>query len=284
MKPNKSIGTTEEAFGFPVFPGIYPKLTITLTRDNGSTKILSFENVSFGRSVITTLHATISFAPGGGQGGGGTDDGTRIEYTSSDGKTVTPGVLTAAKILSNEYTDGKGVITLDRVLTQLQAKSFMDCATLKTIVLPATVVKIGNNSFQNCTALEEITLPPDLTELGVNLLNGCALKALTIPSKVEKIGNKALANNKSLKTLDIPESVLLLDTNAFLYDSALESIRVRRYSPDVADYPITSMNGVGVLQGCTSLQHIYVPAAAVDAYKESPGWSSKASIIEAFPE
>jgi len=283
MKPNKSIGTTEEAFGFPVFPGTYPKLTITLTRDNGSTKILSFENVSFERSVITTIHATISFASGGGQGGG-TDDGSRIEYTSSDGEIVTPGVFTVAKILSNEYKDGKGIITLDRVLTQLQAKSFMDCTTLKTIVIPATVVKIGNNSFQNCTALEEITLPPDLTELAVNLLNGCALKALTIPSKVEKIGNKALANNKSLKTLDIPESVLLLDTNAFLYDSALESIRVRRYSPDDTDYPITSMNGAGVVQGCTSLQHIYVPAAAVDAYKKSPGWSSKASIIEAFQD
>lgn len=285
MKPNKTIGTEEEAFGFPVFPGTYPKLTITLTRENGSTKILGFENVTFARSVITTLHATLSFASeGGGQGGGQNDAGTQIEYTSSDGKAVTPGVLTVAKILSNEYADGKGVIILDRVLTQLQAKSFMDCATLKSIVIPATVGKIGNNSFQNCTALEEITLPPDIAELGVNLLNGCALKSITIPSKVEKIGNKALANNKSLKTLDIPESVLLLDTNAFLYDSALESIRVRRYLPDDTEHPITAMNGAGVVQGCTSLQHIYVPAAAVDAYKESPGWSSKASIIEAFPE
>ena len=142
------------------------------------------------------------------------------------------------------------------------------------------VTSNGNNSFQNCSALGAVKLPSQLTELGVNLFNGCALEVIDIPGKVEKIGNKALANNKKLKVLDLPESVLLLDTNAFLYDDALETIIVRRYKEGDTS-PITVMNGKGVIQGCTSLKHIYVPENAVDAYKAADGWSSKADIIEA---
>ncbi len=276
MKPNKMVGASEEAFGFPIFPGTCPKLTITLTKEDGSTCVVKYEDVHFERSVITTLHALASFAK--------EDSGTRIEYTSTDEKIVVPSVMTSPAVVSNEYKDGKGVITLNKVITALQAKAFFECATLKTISIPGTVTKIGNNSFQNCTSLEAVVLPPEITELGVNLFNGCPLKEIEIPSKVSKIGNKALANNKVIASLDIPASVLLLDTNAFLYDSALETITVRRYVPDDVDNPITAMNGAGVVQGCTSLVHIYVPAEAVAVYKESPGWSSKASLIEAIPE
>ena len=272
MKPNVPVASVDVAFGFPVFPGVYPKLTVTVTTADGMSASIPFADVSFERAKITTLHATLSF--------GQAEDNTVIEYTSTDGKTVTPNVMTSPVILSNTYTDGVGKIVLNKPVTALQAKSFMDCSTLSYIKLPESVTKIGNNSFQNCSALGAVKLPSQLTELGVNLFNGCALETIDIPGKVEKIGNKALANNKRLKVLDLPESVLLLDTNAFLYDDALETIIVRRYKEGDAS-PITVMNGKGVIQGCTSLKHIYVPENAVDAYKAADGWSSKADIIEA---
>lgn len=273
MKPNKEVGVQEEAFGFPIIPGIYPKLTITVTSSDGTSLVLPFNNVRFTRASITTLHATLDYRTN--------ENSNRIEYTSTDGDIVVPTVMTSPSVSSNTYADGRGVIILNKAITALQAKSFMDCATLATIVLPESINKIGNNSFQNCTALTSINLPQEITELGVNVFNGCPIPELSIPEKVSKIGNKALANNKAIKLLDIPGGVLLLDTNALLNDSSLETIIVNRYDPDDAGSPITVMNGKGVIQGCSSLKHIYVPAEAVEIYKAADGWSSKADIIEA---
>lgn len=273
MKPNATVGTDEAAFGFPIFPGTYPKLTITLTTAEGLSWSTTCKDAAFQRARITTLHIRPVF--------GQSADNTLITYTSTDRQVVTPNVMTSPAIVSNTYADGQGKIVLSKPLTALQAKAFLDCATLRSIELPESVTKIGSNAFQNCTALRDIMLPSQLTELGVNVLNGCALEEIAIPSAVEKIGNKALANNPSLKTLDLPESVLLLDTNALLNDNALETLVVRRYSPEDASAPITVMNGKGVIQGCTALRHIYVPEEAVQAYRAAEGWSSKADIITA---
>ena len=88
-----------------------------------------------------------------------------IYYTSTNGEIVTPSAPDAfeANIISNVFTDGKGVITFNQDITQVGDSAFVYCTNLSSISLPGSVQIIGAGAFVYCTSLRSVNLSKDIT-------------------------------------------------------------------------------------------------------------------------
>ena len=167
----------------------------------------------------------------------------QIVYTSTDDKIVEPKAEAFnAKIVSNIYRDGQGVITFSDDLTLIGNEAFRDCATLATISIPDSVVEIGDNAF-TASMLEYIVIPDSVTSIGYGLFQSCTnlqrvgwpkgvnyipklafncCKSLEfeIPDHIDTIGSQAFSTCEKLTQVHIPQSVTLLDGyNPFSYCS-----------------------------------------------------------------
>lgn len=188
-----------------------------------------------------------------------------IYYTSTDGQVVTPyrngsggtgSDMTdgfGAKILSNTYADGLGIITFDGDVSKVYF-GFTNCSTLRTIILPSSVTEIGWSSFDSC----------------VNLVS------VNIPSSVINISDYAFYGCKSLSSIDIPSSVISISDFVFSGCTSLSVVNVNRSNPPSLENATTlnktfNNNAPGRL--------IKVPAGSVEAYKSSKGWSNYADSI-----
>ena len=99
-----------------------------------------------------------------------------IFYTSSDNKAITPYQETAfdAPILQNSYTDGQGIITFSRPITQLGFYAFRGRSTLTSITIPNTVTYIGYEAFAGCSSLTDITIGESVKTIDSYAFDGCS--------------------------------------------------------------------------------------------------------------
>ena len=91
-------------------------------------------------------------------------DTTTIEYTTSDGNTITSSEL---PIISNNYENGIGtLIVAGKKITQIPDSAFYNCDSLRSITIPDSVTSIGNQAFYRCNRLTRVyckaTTPPTL--------------------------------------------------------------------------------------------------------------------------
>lgn len=178
---------------------------------------------------------------------------TYIRYTSSDGRIVEPRTPQnlGANIVSNEYTNGQGVITLDGVLTVLGDAVFLDCPTLTSIEIPESVVRIENSVFLGCTGLESVSLPEGLTFLGGGVFSRCSsLKDISIPNSVTTIEGSAFQDCSSLESISLPENLTLIRNYAFSGCSSLKSVTIP---------PQVERIESGAFADCSSLSSISIP-------------------------
>lgn len=98
-----------------------------------------------------------------------------IWYTSTDGEIVEPHQSTAfnVDIVSNTYENGKGVITFDGDVTEIDRYAFMDCSSLTSVNIPDSVTKIGHYAFSGCSSLASITIPNSVKEIENNPFSCC---------------------------------------------------------------------------------------------------------------
>lgn len=99
-----------------------------------------------------------------------------IWYTSSDGNTVSPNKVAfgdGITVVSNTYSDGKGIIKLSGNATTIGYQSFKGKSTLSSITIPDGVTSTGSYAFQNCTALTSVTIPSSVTSIGGQQFYGC---------------------------------------------------------------------------------------------------------------
>ena len=178
-----------------------------------------------------------------------------IVYTSTDGNIVVPAYADnfgGARIISNTYNDGKGVIVFDAPLYQVGNMAFAECATLATITLPERCHTIGYWAFQECTSLSSVTIPESMTTIYNSAFSKCSsLTSIVLPSKVVSVGESALGNCTSLV-----------------------SIKCMSANP-----PMGGSNMFENTNGCP----IYVPTESVDAYKAAENWSGYDARIQAIP-
>ena len=75
-----------------------------------------------------------------------------IWYTSSDGNPISPKISNefGATIISNTYSNGKGVIKFDNSVTTIGSHAFSGCSSLTSITIPNSVTTIGSYAFSWC--------------------------------------------------------------------------------------------------------------------------------------
>lgn len=117
----------------------------------------------------------------------------QIWYTSSDGAVINPSArYFSARLVSNTYEQGWGVITFNKPLTDIGWNAFFECKTLKSVVFPLGVVEIANGVCKGCTALDKVVIPDSVTKIGDEAFALCdALQSVSIPESVEDIGKDA---------------------------------------------------------------------------------------------
>lgn len=128
------------------------------------------------------------------------------------------------------------------------ASAFYSCSKLNNVVIPGSVKFIGSSTFTSCTGLTDITLNEGLKGIGDNVFRLCSgLTKITIPASVETISRYAFDNVTNLKEVTclglVPPTTASDAFHFFCADATL-----------------------------------YVPEAAIEAYKKATGWKEFGNI------
>lgn len=160
-------------------------------------------------------------------------------------------------------------------VTSIGELAFRNC-TFASITIPNSVETIGSGSFEDCTALTSIEIPNSVTTIGGSAFAYCsALTDIEISNSVTTIGSTAFKSCTALTSLVIPSSVTTIGERAFADCTSLESIT---FMPNTPPSPGLHGSYSDLFLNCSNLSVIYVPATAVDIYRNE--WSSYADIIE----
>ena len=267
------IGSTAEtatAFWIVVPPVTFEDgFTVTVEDTDGGTFVKSTSNeIRISRNVIKPMKAfEVEIEK--------TIPDNQIWYTSSDGKVVDPYIdqYFGAKIKSNIYKDGKGIITFDGDVTSIGSNAFRYCSSLTGVTIPGSVTTIATYAFYECSALVDVIIPGSVTKIndfafakcsslknifipyGVRVISGDAfaqcssLTDISIPESVKSIGNYAFYVCSSLTEIIIPDSVTSIGSNAFAHCESLTSLTIPGSVSNI---------GTEVILGCISLASVVV--------------------------
>ena len=196
-------------------------------------------------------------------------------------------------------------ITIPNSVTSIGNETFLGCSALATITIPNSVTSIGQRAFSGCTSLTSITIPNSVTSIGYGAFSGCSsltsitvdvgninydsrdncnaiietktntliagCKTTTIPNSVTSIGNEAFCGCSALTTITIPNSVTSIGYEAFANCSKLEEVYC--YAEKV---PLTYSYAFYYYD--TQNATLYVPASAINDYKNTAPWSQFGTI------
>ena len=97
-----------------------------------------------------------------------------IWYTSEDGTVVQPYILQAfnAGIVSNTYSDGKGVIVFDADVTEIRDQAFYARTQITSLQLPNSLLSIGQYAF-DVTSIETIHIPDNVVSIASGCFSNC---------------------------------------------------------------------------------------------------------------
>ena len=151
-------------------------------------------------------------------------------------------------------------------------------STIKSIVVEEGVTSIGTSAFYKFTDLTSVTLPASLTTINEGAFKLCSsLKEFTVPAGVKKIRGATFTDCGNLTEV----TLLATDFQEICYQafkdcSSLTTINIYAETP----FEVSNNNTFG---GTDALEHIYVPAGSVDAYKNNQYWSDLKGYIAAMP-
>lgn len=146
----------------------------------------------------------------------------------------------------------------------------------------ANVTEIGAYNFRECDALESVDLPNVTGTVGNGFCQGCEnLTSVNVPNATE-FGNYSFQSSPKIEKLDLP-SVEAFGNYCLRYTTALKTLILRHSGGVVArGSSVIASSGIASKKG-----YIYVPAALIEDYKNSTGWSNYADqfrAIEDYPE
>ena len=175
-----------------------------------------------------------------------------IWYTSYNEKVVEPSSTNGfgANIVSNTYTNGRGVIAFDNDVTKIGYQAFYNCKDLTSVSIPENVTLIDAYAFQYCTSLESVTMGKRVAKIGNYAFDGCSmLHDLTIGSGVTEIGSSAFADCVQLPSVTIPDSVITIGGSAFSDCTKVTKVTIGSDVTTIGD---------GAFEGCTKLTDLTI--------------------------
>ncbi len=180
----------------------------------------------------------------------------------------------------------KGCYNLDSLYlpAQLQYIPYMavaDCKMLQSITIPASVEEIDHSAFENCRSLKSVTFEggeapqgganyaaaegSSLWRIGSWAFYNChQLEHLTIPEGVTTIGDAAFYGCTYLQDMTLPSTIQEIGDNGFALCAKLQKIHSRATTPPA----IQAKTFFDVNRQIP----VYVPAKAVESYKDDPYW------------
>jgi hypothetical protein len=177
-------------------------------------------------------------------------------------------------------------------MTKVLDGAFYGCAALTAVNLPANITEIDDYAFYGCQALAAISLPTGLTTIGAHAFENTGFASITLPTAVEVIGDFAFAGCESLTELALSASLTTICDGAFMECSSLAQVTIPANVTGIGGEAFSECSALAVITflGTTppelgtdaipaTVEHIYVPADAVDAYKAA--YADFAEIIEA---
>jgi hypothetical protein len=203
---------------------------------------------------------------------GGVFDALAGRYVSLDISAWT------GRLLPNSYDAGSG-------FTHLGAgtESRLNRDKLVAIKLPDTLEVIGDGVFANSIGLRQVVFPPSLKTIEMHSFKSCTfLEAVDLAgTKITYIHTGLFAYCYRLKSVVLPEGVTGINALAFSNCASLKTITL--LSPKKVGLSIPAI-GTEPFHECTALEHIYVPADLVDAYKADTLWKPWADMISPIGE
>ena len=183
---------------------------------------------------------------------------------------------------------------------------FDSCSKLTSFKLPVSLQSLGTATFRACTSLQSITVPAENTSFcsmdGVlfdknkEKLICCPAQmtgAYEVPSTVKKIASYAFFMCRFLYDIKLPLSLTEIGNSSFANCSTLYSVKlpstlasIGKYAfitcnmlDDITCYAMTPpVNTPEVFSASTYALPLYVPAAALDSYKNSVEWKQFSDI------
>lgn len=258
--------------------GFEDGFTITVADIYGGTfEKSTSKSISIERNVIKPMAASeveITYT---------TIPDNQIWYTSTDGKVVTPYSANnfGAKVVSNTYSDGKGVITFDGKVTSIGYSAFRERSSLSSVIIPGSVASVGDFAFGLCSNLQTVTIPESVTVMEGNPFYSChKLEAFygegasednrcilmddilimyatnssateyTVPANVSAINDYAFYGTSNLADLTISDNVAIIGKGAFYGCKNLASLSLGT--------GLTTING-SAFCSCSSLTNVVIP-------------------------
>jgi uncharacterized repeat protein (TIGR02543 family) len=201
-----------------------------------------------------------------------------VKDAGSTGATITGNILTATAlgeaIITGTVVNGRGPgIPFTQDWTVKVKGPLVEQGDFATRQIQGGV----ELALYNGNALNVVT--PDglgITVIGSRAFQFKSTTSVVVSEGVVKIEENAFLENGNLTSITLPASLEFIIRYAF--DNPLASLTVLAVGPP--DMSVEDWYTGDRLP--TSLEHIYVPAASVDTYKNADGWRDYASIITAI--
>ena len=163
----------------------------------------------------------------------------KITYTTTDGEIIEMcESWFDARIISNTYINGEGVLLFDSPVRRIKQRAFWCAHNLLSICLPSSVIEIEPLTFISCTTLQSIDLSNGLSEISYNAFAGCInLRSITLPESVLVVGTGAFSECNNLTNVILLGANTRLELFAFMsspFDAKPKIIRAVNMRADDA--------------------------------------------------
>lgn len=159
-----------------------------------------------------------------------------ITYTTTDGEIIDLSESWFdARIISNNYINGEGVLFFDSPVRRIKKNAFRLEYNLLSICLPSSVIEIDTEAFYGCIRLQSIDLSNGLSKIGELAFDSCLnLRSITLPESVLEVGQGAFAECDNLTNVVLLGANTQLDPHVFGECDNLKTIRAVNMKADDA--------------------------------------------------
>lgn len=200
-----------------------------------------------------------------------------------------PTRLTAIGRSAFSECDNLRQVLLPEGLTTLGEYAFYSCYNNRYVRLPSTLKTVGENAFYSNERLQQIDFAEGLSLISYGAFYRCtALRSLHFPSTLRYIASDAFMECRWLSDLSLNEGLYQIADNAFKNCDALTEVTLPSSLVLAYESPFDYCDNLKKVM-CLSIEppymtdqipyglsmegrELYVPAMAVNAYKQAVGW------------